>query len=184
MRFITSCCKRPIKDCPGCPQGMHLINVDEEKNMAKVEDPKYYDKLKQLEESCIKVIAKIDNKDVTTQDFASLIEMRRSLNESTPSSIRDRVRRRMSPSNKANRKKHDQDGHRSGVLNVAGRVQPKRKPSGQAQMNGRGKTGHRHSTRKQRRNAAVEVEDKRSNIVRQINNKLSEQITKLTVKRG
>lgn len=239
MQFITSCCRRPIEDCPGCPQGMHLINVDEEKNMAKdegtkktdiakkigikweevdfdeeqfnkglaaemkehakdpetkvidteeeaakiawahlKEDPKYYDKLKQLEESYIKVIAKIDSKDVTTQDFSNLIEMRRSLNESTPSSIRDRIRRRVSPSNKANRKKHDQDGHRNGSLNVAGRVQPKRKPSGQAQMNGRGKAGHRHSTRKQRRNAAA-VEDKRSNIAKQISHKLSEQILKV-----
>ncbi|MDB4489925.1 hypothetical protein N9045_00265 [bacterium] len=141
------------------------------------EDPKYYDKLKQLEESYIKVIAKIDSKDVTAQDFSSLIEMRRSLNESTPSSIRDRIRRRVSPSNKANRKKHDQDGHRNGSLNVAGRVQPKRKPSGQAQMNGRGKAGHRHSTRKQRRNAAA-VEDKRGNIAKQIGHKLSEQILK------
>ena len=80
-------------------------------------------------------------------------------------------------SNKSNRKKHDSSGHKAGSYNVAGRVQPKRKPSGQSQMNGRGRAGHRHSTRTQRRNAALE--DKRSEITRQICVDLSNQIKEI-----
>lgn len=232
MKFVTSCCNRPIEDCPGCPGGMFLMNVEESEDgkelepselgekigidwdkaefdkdqfkkgvdaelkehsddpetkvidsqeaAAKVawahlkEDPKYYDKLDQLEESYNQVIRNIRNNQVTINDFCNLIDNSRLVHESIPSSIRDRIRRRVTPSNKANRKKHDSQGHKAGSFNVAGRVQPKRKPSGQAQMNGRGRAGHRHSTRKQRRNAALE--DKRSEIAKQIGMDLSEQI--------
>ena len=233
MKFVTSCCNRPIEDCPGCPGGMYLMNVEESKSEQELnkrtgidwekvdcidwekvgfdkeqfikgvkaemkehsgdfpdsdpeqlgskiawahlkEDPKYYDKLEKMEESYIQVIHNIENKIITTQDFTNLINNSRVVHESVPSSIKDRIRRRVTPSNKLNRKKHDRDGHRSGSLKPAARTQPKRKPSGNAQMNGRGKVGHKHSTKTQRRNAALE--DRRSDIGKQMGEQISEYI--------
>jgi hypothetical protein len=111
------------------------------------EDPKYYDKLEQIEESSqlSLVLAKIENSSIEIDDFNKLIQ------EATPASVIDRVRRKVNPNNRNNRKKHDQSGHISGLPKIAARVQPSRKRSNRTQMQHGGKQGHRRSARTQKR---------------------------------
>lgn len=117
------------------------------------EDPKYYDKLAKMEENTDPIFTKIEEGTVTVDDFNKFIL------EATPESVRDRVRRRTIPA----KKRHLDDDEHSTVKGpkFAGRVQPKRKPSGKAQMHGRGKQAHRQSTRTQ-----TEVEGKFAESVR------------------
>lgn len=90
-----------------------------------------------------KIIKKIEEGTVTKEDFDNLIK------ESMPESVRNRIRRRMTPG-KAN-SGQDDEGHTI-EPSLAKRVAPKRKPRNK-QMTGRGRIAHRHSTRTQKRNA-------------------------------
>lgn len=92
------------------------------------------------------LLKKIEEGVVKKEDFDSFIQ------ESMPESIRNRIRRRMTPGD-ANAGQ-DNEGH-SGEPSLAKRVQPKRKPRNK-QMTGRGKLAHRHSTRTQQRNSKNE----------------------------
>jgi hypothetical protein len=202
MKFVTTCCGKPIEDCPGCPGNMQLVPESEmdlgkrigikwedvaftkaqfekgvkaemeehhddpetkvittDEEAGKVawahlkEDPKYYDKLAKMEESKHPIFDKIDEGIVTTEDFNQLIA------EATPEGARDRNRRRMKPLN--TRQHLDDEGHQKTELpTFADRVQPKRERSGRTQKHGRGKVGHRASTRTQRRKAAMEAPEK------------------------
>jgi hypothetical protein len=88
------------------------------------------------------IYTKIAEGKATTEDFNQLIQ------EATPESVRDRVRRRM----KTNATDSHQDGLGHQQLNLPNfndRVQPKRKPSNRSQMHGRGRVAHRHSAKTQ-----------------------------------
>jgi len=88
------------------------------------------------------IYTKITEGKVTTEDFNKLIQ------EATPESVRDRVRRRMKTN--ATDSHQDEDGHQQLDLpDLNKRVQPKRKPSNRSQMHGRGRVAHRHSSRTQ-----------------------------------
>lgn len=90
------------------------------------------------------IYQKITEGTVTIDDFNELIQ------EAAPESVRDRVRRRTSR-NETDSHQDNETGHQSLTLPSFGdRIQPKRKPEGKTQMNGRGKTGHRHSARTQK----------------------------------
>lgn len=112
------------------------------------EDPKYYDKLKKMEESTIlsTVLLKIENKTVSIEDFDQLI------NEATPASVIDRVRRKINPLNKVKRRRHDDSGHAPGMPKFAARINPARKRSDRTQMQHGGKHGHDRSVKTQARN--------------------------------
>ena len=99
------------------------------------------------------VLEKIDNDNVTCDDFNKLIGV--VIGETTPEGVRDRLRRRtiVDPG-----ESHvdSETGHQSLELpTFADRVQPKIKPEHQ-QNHGRAKTAHRHSARTQAIKAAVE----------------------------
>lgn len=199
--LVTSCCGRPIADCPGCPERMTLVNkevymnnidtiakrigidwtkveftkdqfekgldtemkehhnnpetkvIDTKEEAAKValahlqEDPKYYTKLQKMEESTYlsTILLKIEDKTVNIADFDRLIK------EATPASVIDRVRRKINPNNRMNRRGHDKSGHTSGLPKIAARVNPTRKRSNRTQMQHGGRQGHRRSVRTQRR---------------------------------
>lgn len=128
--------------------------VESKEEAAKVawahlkEDPKYYDKLEQIEESSqlSLVLSKIDNNSIAIDDFNKLIQ------EATPASVIDRVRRKMNPNNAKNRRSHDNNGHSKGLPKLAARINPSRKRSNNTQMQHGGRQGHRRSVRTQRRN--------------------------------
>jgi hypothetical protein len=89
------------------------------------------------------IYQKITEGTVTADDFNKLIQ------EATPESVRDRVRRRTSR-NETDEHQDGETGHQPLTLpNFSDRVQPKRKPENSSQMHGRGKLGHRHSARTQ-----------------------------------
>lgn len=131
-----------------------VIKTDEE--AAKVawahlkESPKYYTELKKMEKNLKEhaIYKKIEEKTVTTEDFDRLIS------ESMPESIRNRLRKRINPSDKVAKSHTDnQSGHtRLATPSLAKRVQPKRKP-GHQQNHGIAKAAHKHSTKTQRRKA-------------------------------
>lgn len=74
-----------------------------------------------------------------------------SLQEATPESVRNRIRRR-TMGNKISQHHQDVDGHQKTKLpTFAARINPKRERADNTQMQGRGKQGHRKSTRTQRR---------------------------------
>lgn len=102
------------------------------------------------------VLHKIDSKTVTVEDFNSLIS--KCLLETTPEAIRDRVRRRVNHNQDSVRRHQDSEGHTS-VPKMAGRVQPKRERSNNTQMQHRGKSGHRHSARTQKRTMSKSKSD-------------------------
>lgn len=90
------------------------------------------------------IFQKIDEGTVTVDDFNALIS------EAMPESSRDRMRRRTL--NNVSDSHQDADGHQQLDLPTFGdRIQPKRERANNTQMHGRGKTGHRHSVRTQRR---------------------------------
>ena len=99
-----------------------------------------------LEESTDPIFAKIEEKTVTAEDFNQLIQ------EETPESIRNRVRRRPMAQERTVKSHQDNEtGHaKMGLPKIADRVQPARKPEHQ-QDRGRGDLGHRHSARTQKR---------------------------------
>ncbi len=90
------------------------------------------------------IYRKIDEGTVTAGDFNRLIQ------EATPESVRDRVRRRTSRNETDSHQ--DIEGHQQLELpTFADRIQPKRERADNTQMHGRGKAGHRHSARTQHR---------------------------------
>jgi hypothetical protein len=90
------------------------------------------------------IYTKITEGKVTVDDFNQLIQ------EATPESVRDKVRRR-TKSNVSDTYQ-DEEGHQELDLpSFNKRLQPKRKPSNRTQMNGRGRIAHRHSARTQER---------------------------------
>lgn len=151
-KLVTSCCGRPIDDCPGCPQSMQLIPeaqyMSDDKRAAVVDD----------DQALSAIIAKIEDNTVNMSDFDHLIN-EHYLKEATPASAIDRVRRKVNPSNRNNRKKHDQSGHTSGLPKIAARVQPSRKRSNRTQMQHGGKQGHRRSARTQKRTMKKSFEE-------------------------
>ncbi len=93
------------------------------------------------------VIGKIDAGTVTCEDFNGLIK-KTLIGESTPESIRNRVRRH-TIRNATDSHIEPETGHQPlEAPNLAARVQPKRQPVNQ-QNHGRAKQGHRHSVRSQ-----------------------------------
>lgn len=131
-----------------------VISSDEE--AAKVawahlkESPRYYKELHKMEKNLKEhvIFVKIEDKTVTKEDFDKLIS------ESMPESIRNRLRKRINPSDKIAKSHTDnKSGHtKLSTPSLAKRVQPKRKPSNQ-QSHGLAKTAHKHSTKTQRRNS-------------------------------
>lgn len=120
-KLVTSCCKRPPEECPGCPGGMELVP-----------------------EESHKIYKKIQEGIVTAEDFNQLIS------EAMPECTRDRVRRRTTKN--VTDSHQDSEGHQKlKSPTFADRVQPKREKSSNSQMKGRGKSGHRRSTRTQNR---------------------------------
>jgi hypothetical protein len=84
------------------------------------------------------ILEKIENKTVTAEDFNALIA------ESTPSSVQERIRRRVQKN--ATKSHIDREGHQPlSAPNMAGRVKPKRKPANK-DSHGRGKIGRKHSS--------------------------------------
>lgn len=95
------------------------------------------------------ILQLIEEGKATAVDFNHLIA------ETTPESIRDRIRRRTLKS--ATKDHLDDKGHQSLKLpSFNKRVMPKRKPNNQ-QNHGRSKVGHRHSERTQSRQYTEEV---------------------------
>ena len=139
--FITSCCGRPIEDCPGCPQRTMLIPKSE------YEDEQMSDESK-------------DNtgKSITFQDLdkyriklETLEDLQQLIDEAVPESMRDRLRRRSAHQQDTVRSHQDEKGHSDLKLPVmADRIQPKRERANRTQMQHAGKLGHRHSARDQR----------------------------------
>lgn len=84
------------------------------------------------------ILEKIANKTVTAEDFNTLIA------ESTPSSVQERIRRRVQKN--ATKSHIDREGHQPlSAPCMAGRVKPKRKPANK-DAHGRGKLGRKHSS--------------------------------------
>lgn len=155
--FITSCCGKPISDCPGCAQGMELIIQDEKREGETVDNKEKKKKEPKIEESH-SIFRKIDEGIVTADDFNKLIS------EATPEAVRDRIRRRTLKSPTENH--IDSKGHQQlGLPKFAARVQPKRERSDNTQMTGQGKAAHRRSTRTQRRKAAAKSMQENLHIV-------------------
>lgn len=128
VSFVTSCCGRPVDECPGCPGAMVLVPKEEFENMTESHP----------------IFTKIEEGTVTTDDFNRLIQ------EATPEAIRDRIRRRTKRN--ATDEHIDDEGHqRLELPTYADRVQPKRERTDRSQNNGRGKAGHRRSARTQKR---------------------------------
>ena len=132
--------------------------IDNDIDAAKIawahlkESPKYYAELKKMEKNLTehKIFRKIAESTVTVEDFDALIK------ESTPESIRNRLRKRINPSDKiAKNHRNNDTGHtKLGGATMSKRVQPKRKPSHQ-QSHGISKIAHKHSTKTQKRNQDV-----------------------------
>ncbi len=160
VKLITSCCGKPISDCPGCAQGMELIMQDEKREDETVDDKEKKQEKKQekKKEKSHPIFNKIDEGIVTVDDFNKLIS------EATPEAVRDRVRRRTL---KSPTKNHiDSEGHQQlGLPKFAARVQPKRERANNTQMTGQGKAAHRRSTRTQRRKAAAKSMQENLHIV-------------------
>ena len=91
------------------------------------------------------LLTKIESKTATADDFNRLIQ------EATPESARDRVRRRVNHAQDTVRSHQDEDGHCAQDITMADRVQPKRERADRTQMQHGGKSGHRHSARTQKR---------------------------------
>lgn len=118
------------------------------------EDEKYYDKLAKMEESIQPLLAKIEDGTATADDFNRLIQ------EATPESARDRLRRRQNHTQDTVRSHQDEEGHSDIKPPVmADRVQPKRERADRTQMQHRGKMGHRHSARTQKRTMAGSLKE-------------------------
>lgn len=160
--------------------------IDTKEQAAKVawahlkEDPHYYTKLKKMEESAElnNILLKIENKTVSIDDFNSLIK------EATPASVIDRVRRKMNPKNRINRRRHDKKGHASGLPKIAARVNPARKRSNNTQMTHGGKQGHRRSVRTQDRNRRNQVEEAIEFFKNHIGKKINESLIDQSIDRS
>lgn len=136
--WVHSCCGKDSGECQGCRENMQLIK--------KSEYDDYKKKSGEKDEILESIIAKIDSKSITCEDINMLIK------ETTPESIRDRIRRRTTINPEASHR-DNKSGHQSLKLpSLRGRIQPKRKPENQ-QNHGRSKIAHKHSTRTQRKNA-------------------------------
>jgi hypothetical protein len=122
----------------------------------------YYDRLEKLEDEMESqgggnvegtpafatfslLLTKLESKTATADDFNRLIQ------EATPESARDRVRRRVNHAQDTVRSHQDDDGHCALDTTMADRVQPKRERADRTQMQHGGKAGHRRSARTQKR---------------------------------
>ena len=139
VKWVASCCGVPISECQGCPDRMVLMT--EEQYMRKQVE-------KEQKESPLlhNVLLKIENKTVAKSDFDMLIR------EATPASVLERVRRKINPKNRLNRRHHSKDGHASGLPKLAARVNPARKRSNNTQMQHGGRQGHKRSVKTQKKN--------------------------------
>ncbi len=100
------------------------------------------------------VLVKIDTNTVTCEDFNKLIG-RTMIGETTPESVRDRLRRR-TIKNSTDSHIEPETGHQHLTLpKMADRVQPRIKPEHQ-QNHGRARIAHRHSTKTQALRPAFE----------------------------
>ena len=150
--WIHSCCGKESGECQGCFGNMQLVKKSEYK---KRKEPKkmsevFEDKLLQS------TLRKINEGIITRNDFNLLIS------ETTPESIRDRVRRRtiINPESKHVNK----DGHQKLKLpEFNKRVMPKRKPVNQ-QNHGRSKIAHKRSARTQAKQYSEEIGFIKNNI--------------------
>lgn len=107
----------------------------------------------ELDAAMDEVLAKIEGKAVTCEDFNRLIT-KTIIGETTPEAIRDRVRRRTTV-NATDSHIEPETGHQSlQPPTLAARVQPKRQPVNQ-QSHGRSNVAHDHSARTQARDAAL-----------------------------
>lgn len=169
------------------PQTKVINNKEEAAKVAWAhlkEDPNYYTKLKKMEESIglTDILLKIENQTVSINDFNQLIK------ESTPASIIDRVRRKINPKNRINRRHHDANGHTTGMPKFAARINPARKRSNNTQMKHGGKQGHRRSVRTQNRERRQQVKEAvdffKINIGKKLDENLLRQVSDIKLLRG
>jgi uncharacterized sporulation protein YeaH/YhbH (DUF444 family) len=150
--WVHSCCGKKSGECQGCVGNMQLVKKSEykkRKEPTKMSEV-FEDKLLQS------TLRKIDEGIVTRNDFNLLIS------ETTPESIRDRIRRRtiVNPESKHVNK----DGHQKLKLpEFNKRVMPKRKPVNQ-QNHGRSRVAHRHSSKTQAKQYSEEISFIKNNI--------------------
>jgi hypothetical protein len=103
----------------------------------------------ELDQALTEMLSKIDAQTVTCEDFNRFIE-RTVIGETTPESVRDRVRRR-TIKNATDSHQENETGEQPLVLpQLRVRTQPKRAPMNQ-QSHGRSTLAHRHSARTQER---------------------------------
>jgi hypothetical protein len=110
-------------------------------------------KKNELDDVLTTVLGKIDAGTVTCEDFNGLIG-KTIIGETTPESVRDRLRRRTIRNNTASHLEPE-TGHQPLTLPVVrDRLQPKRKPEHQ-QNHGRAAIAHQHSARQQAQDQAL-----------------------------
>jgi len=116
------------------------------------------------------VLQKIDAKTITCEDFNRLIA------ETTPESIRDRIRRRTIKNETDSHQ--DEDGHQQLQLpSFNRRVMPKRKPEHQ-QSHGRAKLAHRHSAKTQEKTMSASLSEALEFVIANVNKPISESLIK------
>jgi hypothetical protein len=141
--WVHSCCGKESGDCQGCKGNMQLVKKSEYKKKETKMKEVFEDKLLQS------TLRKIDEGIVTCSDFNKLIS------ETTPESIRDRIRRRTIVNPEKSHR--DKDGHQPLKLpEFNKRVMPKRKPVKQ-QNHGRSKLAHKHSAKTQAKQYSEEI---------------------------
>lgn len=151
------------KVCPGCGKPFQKDEPYPDVSMCEVCER--YGPSK-IDESLTDIIQKIDTNTVTVDDFNRLIQ------ETTPESIRDRLRRRTI---RNTTKSHiDKGGHQQLELpQFQKRVAPKRSPANQ-QSHGRSNIAHQHSARTQKRTMPNKFDEEVNFIVSNIGKLLSE----------
>ena len=105
------------------------------------------------------IFEKIDEGTVTLDDFNQLIA------EATPESMRDRLRRRPMVQRNTVKSHQDEKGHANlKPPKFRDRVDPKREREGRTQMDGRGRQGHRHSSRTQEKTMSASLREHTNNL--------------------
>lgn len=152
------------KKCPGCSKPFKKDEPRPDVSMCEVCER--YGSPKNEDELLNGILKKIDEGTVTCDDFNRLIK------ETTPESIRDRVRRRTIKN--ATSSHIDPEGHQQLKLpQFQKRVAPKRKPINQ-QNHGRSKIAHVHSARTQRKTMPGKFDEEIQFIVKHIGKNISE----------
>jgi len=153
------------KNCPGCNKRFEKDEPYPDVSMCEVCE-RHGPPKNESDELLKGILKKIDEGTVTCDDFNRLIQ------ETTPESIRDRIRRRTVKN--ATSSHIDKDGHQQLKLpEFKKRIAPKRKPEHQ-QNHGRSKIAHAHSARTQRRTMPGKFDEEIQFIAYNIGKNLSE----------